>query len=96
MFMVLLLVEKIRKWLEAPDPSRNYNEVRENHTEGTGIWLTSGNIYKRWKACAGEFLWIHGNGEFSIYPNLQYISQQQIAGCGKTILKYVVFDTMKA
>jgi len=45
-FMVLLLVEKIRKWLEAPDPSRNYNEARENHTEGTGIWLTSGNVYK--------------------------------------------------
>ena len=96
MLTVLLLVEKILEWLKAPDPSRNYNEAREKHTEGTGTWLTSGNVYKRWKASAGEFLWIHGNGEFSTYANLRYISQQRIAGCGKTILKYVVFDATKA
>jgi hypothetical protein len=74
MFTVLLLGEKIREWLRAPDLSRNYNEAREKHTEGTGTWLTSGKVYKLWKACAGQLLWIHGNGELITYPNLQYIS----------------------
>ena len=95
MFTALLLVEEIRKWLNAPNPSRNYNEAREKYTEGTGTWLTSGNVYKQWKTSAGEFLWIHGNGEFSTYPNLQYISQQRIAGCGKTILKYIILMRQK-
>ena len=52
--------EKILQWLNAPDPSRNYNTAREKHREGTGSWFLAGNEFKNWKNSQGSLLWVEG------------------------------------
>ncbi|KAF5337540.1 hypothetical protein D9758_016675 [Tetrapyrgos nigripes] len=32
-------LSKIKKWINAPDPSLNYNAAYEKMSEGTGVWL---------------------------------------------------------
>src|SRR6266850_6306063 len=53
------LQEKIRNWLQQPDPSTNYNvAIRQRH-DGTAAWFTKGSTFKEWKT-TGSLLWVHG------------------------------------
>jgi len=51
------LDEKVYKWLAAPDPSRNYNDARENHQEHTGSWFIDGTLFAEWKMKADISIW---------------------------------------
>ncbi|KAF9009653.1 hypothetical protein BDQ17DRAFT_1348524 [Cyathus striatus] len=41
--------EEICKWLNAPDPSPNFNSARKKRCKGTGEWLLEREGYKTWK-----------------------------------------------
>lgn len=53
-------VDKITKWLAAPDPSTNLNKARELHQRGTGHWLLDSDTYRSWKKDNASFLWLYG------------------------------------
>ncbi|PPQ88497.1 hypothetical protein CVT25_013168 [Psilocybe cyanescens] len=53
------LATKIRKWLSAPDSSRNLNEADEKHQDGTCLWFLEGEQFLRWQKTPG-LLWIKG------------------------------------
>ncbi|KAF8345390.1 hypothetical protein F5887DRAFT_1282634 [Amanita rubescens] len=54
------LLEKFKKWLNAPDPSINHNNIRKKHYKGTGQWLLGDERYVAWKEQSNSFLWING------------------------------------
>ena len=48
------------QWLEAPDPSTNYNKALKDRNPRTGSWFIKSSTYAEWKAARGSFLWLHG------------------------------------
>ena len=48
------------QWLDAPDPSTNYNKALKDRNPKTGSWFIESSIYADWKATRGSFLWLHG------------------------------------
>ena len=50
----------ISKWLEAPDPSTNYNRARRSRQADTGTWFTHSEEFVNWKALDASMLWLHG------------------------------------
>ncbi|KAK8013076.1 hypothetical protein PG991_010451 [Apiospora marii] len=53
-------LESFRRWLSSPDPSTNFNRAREQHQDGTGEWLTEGEIYSLWKEDHNSFILLTG------------------------------------
>ena len=53
-------MNRITKWLSAPDPSINHNEASKRHHDGTGLWFVHGGAFKEWKKQTRSFLWLHG------------------------------------
>ncbi|KAI9760249.1 MAG: hypothetical protein M4579_001763 [Chaenotheca gracillima] len=53
--------QRILNWLNAPDPSSNYNAACEKKQAHTGKWFLEGEEFKDWKEAANSFAWIHGN-----------------------------------
>jgi hypothetical protein len=85
----IMSVDKYQKWLGAPDPSFNHNNAREKHLNNTGMWLLDDPKYVGWKQDANSFMWIHGICECSSSHH-GYSDRFVIAGCGKTIIWYVL------
>ncbi|KIK69323.1 hypothetical protein GYMLUDRAFT_35400 [Collybiopsis luxurians FD-317 M1] len=52
-------LDAIRKWLNAADPSNNFNSAIEKKTPGTGEWILEDETYLEWKDNGGR-LWIQG------------------------------------
>ena len=82
-------VNNIRNWLSSIDTSTNYNEARKKYQDQTGSWFIEGETFKEWKEEADKLLWIRGKGEF-YFAKCNYILSWVPAGCGKTILWYVL------
>ncbi|KIK55236.1 hypothetical protein GYMLUDRAFT_878946 [Collybiopsis luxurians FD-317 M1] len=53
--------EKIKKWLNAPDCTMNYQAADDKRTEGTGQWILNDPEYIKWKQ-SPSMLWIQGKG----------------------------------
>lgn len=53
-------LQRIRKWLAAPDPSSNANHARELRHEGTGSWLLESEKFQSWLAGVHKHLWLRG------------------------------------
>ncbi|KIK55213.1 hypothetical protein GYMLUDRAFT_878684 [Collybiopsis luxurians FD-317 M1] len=51
--------EKIKKWLNAPDCTMNYQAADDKRTEGTGQWILNDPEYIKWKQ-SPSMLWIQG------------------------------------
>ncbi|KAK2667987.1 NWD NACHT-NTPase, N-terminal [Fusarium oxysporum f. sp. vasinfectum] len=52
---------KILKWLSKEPYRKHHQLVKEDLIEGTGQWLLSDPIYRRWKKdSASSILWLHG------------------------------------
>jgi|SRR6267142_230490 len=84
------LQEKIRNWLQQPDPSTNYNvAIRQRH-DGTAAWFTKGSTFKEWKT-TGSLLWVHGKRthfsdlHFPAPPD-DRLSHGFSAGSGKSVM----------
>ncbi|KAK2786337.1 hypothetical protein FQN53_006705 [Emmonsiellopsis sp. PD_33] len=52
--------ERIRGWLNPPDPSTNLNEARKKRLNGTGSWLLETELFRQWKSGSRQYLWLHG------------------------------------
>ncbi|KAI9149607.1 Vegetative incompatibility protein [Paramyrothecium foliicola] len=50
----------LRQWLNAPDPSDNYNKAREKCHPGTGLWFVESSSFKSWLTDPHSFLWLNG------------------------------------
>lgn len=48
------------QWLDAPDPSTNFNKALKDRNPRTGSWFIESSTYADWKATRGSFLWLHG------------------------------------
>ncbi|ETW83636.1 hypothetical protein HETIRDRAFT_471885 [Heterobasidion irregulare TC 32-1] len=55
-----LRLEGTLAWLNAPDPSKNYNNARQRHADGTCTWFLTGKEFSEWKKSARSLLWVHG------------------------------------
>ncbi|KAF2015084.1 HET-domain-containing protein, partial [Aaosphaeria arxii CBS 175.79] len=53
-------LDKIHKWLSAPDPSTNYHKADKLRQEDTGLWLLNGSKFTKWKKRAASRLWLYG------------------------------------
>jgi hypothetical protein len=51
----------ILRWL-SPEPYKEYhNQARRDVLAGTGKWLLSDSVFKKWKdESASSILWLHG------------------------------------
>ncbi|KAF5345769.1 hypothetical protein D9758_011867 [Tetrapyrgos nigripes] len=49
----------IQSWIDAPNPSINFNAAYNKMTEGTGIWLLENTKFIEWKN-KGGLLWLQG------------------------------------
>ncbi|KAF3392461.1 putative ankyrin repeat protein [Penicillium rolfsii] len=55
-----LRTDKIKSWLDPPDPSTNANHARTLHHEGTGAWLLEDLIFRSWCSGSHRHMWLHG------------------------------------
>ena len=53
-------INKMCRWLSAPDPSVNYNKAYTQRQANTGLWLLAGEKFKQWKVDSGSWLWLYG------------------------------------
>ncbi|KAF5335644.1 hypothetical protein D9758_017769 [Tetrapyrgos nigripes] len=50
---------KIQEWIDAPNPSINFNAAYNKMTKGTGVWLLEDSRFNEWKD-EGGLLWLQG------------------------------------
>jgi hypothetical protein len=55
-----LRIDKIKSWLDPPEPSTNANHARTLHHEGTGAWLLKDPIFQSWYLGSRRHIWLHG------------------------------------
>jgi hypothetical protein len=60
-FIIDPAIQECIKWVNAPDPSVNYNAAYERMTDGTGLWLLQDQRLMKWKSNGG-LLWLQGKG----------------------------------
>ena len=53
-------LQKIIKWLSAPDPSTNHYAACSRRQQATGLWLLDGQKFGKWKTAKPALLWLHG------------------------------------
>ena len=51
---------KILQWLDAPDPSTNYNKALKDRNLKTGSWFINDGAYADWKNTNRSLLWLYG------------------------------------
>jgi hypothetical protein len=57
---LIILPDKIYRWLSAVIPSTNYHGALKVRLKDTGLWFINGARFARWKVAADDFLWICG------------------------------------
>src|ERR1700728_1479104 len=57
---LIILPERIYRWLSAVIPSINYHGALKVRLEDTGSWFINGARFARWKSTADDFVWICG------------------------------------
>lgn len=50
----------LKDWLNAPDPSTNYNRAIQQRHPGTGLWFLQSKVFADWRVKENRFLWLHG------------------------------------
>jgi hypothetical protein len=64
------LQHRIVQWLSVPDPSSNYHTALKKRHPKTGRWLVDGRQFDDWKRSDASLMWLHGNGEFAYYYDM--------------------------
>lgn len=74
---------KIHLWLDAPDTKANHPVARQKHEPRTGSWFVDSDRFSDW---------LHGlRKSFFVSCGLKsFRTHADVAGCGKTILRYLV------
>ncbi|KAI0280610.1 hypothetical protein BGY98DRAFT_311095 [Russula aff. rugulosa BPL654] len=85
--------DALSHWLSPPDPSVNLDVARDYHHEGTAVWFTESNTYRRWKEF-GSVMWIYGKpgcGK-SVLTSTIIQDIERISAAGSAYLAYYFFD----
>lgn len=53
-------LQTVLEWLNGPDQSLKYNEVREIKGARTGMWFLQRKDYNSWREETNSLFWIHG------------------------------------
>ncbi|KAF8483141.1 hypothetical protein JB92DRAFT_3101779 [Gautieria morchelliformis] len=53
-------IQKIYKWLAAPDHWSKHRNARNLRQAMTGSWFIEGNHFQEWRESPHSFLWLHG------------------------------------
>ncbi|RPA75369.1 purine and uridine phosphorylase [Ascobolus immersus RN42] len=53
-------LERIKRWLDPPDPSINLNKAQQTRSGTSGSWFLNGEAFQRWKTTSRSFLWLQG------------------------------------
>ena len=56
-------LDRIKKWLEVPDPSDNFHSALKKRHSETGLWFVEGSDFEKLKNSEPCLMWLHGNGE---------------------------------
>ena len=68
--------DEIKKWLDVPDPSTNYNQALKRRQAGTGTHFLNSQVFKSWlQHKSSSLLWLYGK-----------------AGAGKTFLSASILE----
>jgi hypothetical protein len=59
------LLKDLRRWIDPPDRSSNFQAASDAHHEGTAAWCIGGKTFTDWRA-SGSLLWIHGKRKYTI------------------------------
>lgn len=51
---------EILNWLDAPDPTTNYDKALESQLERTGLWFLEGEAFANWKIRKASRIWLYG------------------------------------
>lgn len=51
---------EILNWLDAPDPTTNYDKALESQLERTGLWFLEGEAFANWKIRPASRIWLYG------------------------------------
>ncbi len=87
------LGRNIIQWLDAPDPSGNYNAADGKRQQGTGMWLLQDPSFISWKSANNSFLWIHGKpGCGKSVLSSTIISHLMDSSHGDALIAYFYFD----
>jgi hypothetical protein len=72
--------DKIYKWLEKVNPSRNHNDAKRLIQKNTGLWIFEAAEWKSWADAKSQsrLFWVHG-----------------IPGAGKTILAHTMIERVR-
>jgi hypothetical protein len=62
---LIILPEKVHRWLSAVIPSTNYHGALKVRLEDTGLWFINGARFGQWKTTADDFVWICGTRMYS-------------------------------
>ena len=83
------LREDLRNCLSPRDPSVDYDIASDARHEGTTLWFMACDAFKDWKA-SNSLLWIYGKRTSPRpYSSLWLMDVISIAGCGKSVLRFV-------
>ncbi|KAI0290864.1 hypothetical protein BC826DRAFT_516689 [Russula brevipes] len=85
--------EKLRTWLNPPNPSINHTTACDKQHNGTARWFIQGRTFKQWKM-NGSLLWVRGNpgAGKSILCSAIIEDIKQIHEPGPPLLGYYYFD----
>ncbi|KAF2224802.1 hypothetical protein BDZ85DRAFT_84589 [Elsinoe ampelina] len=80
-------------WLDAPDPSINFNQARKQRHIGTGNWLLQDPRYVRWSSSRDDVLWLRGtSGCGKTVLSSTIVEQQQTDPAMSSRLCYYYFS----
>lgn len=85
----------ILRWLEAPDPSTNYQYGRQSRHATTGTWFTKSENFLRWKMDENSTLWLHGKagcGKSVLTSTIITEILRQCESASGIFLAYFFFD----
>ncbi|CAI6339356.1 unnamed protein product [Periconia digitata] len=88
-------LERIRRWLSAPDPSSNYQRALKQRQESTGLWFLENDQYVEWKTTAASFVWLHGIPGCGKTVLLSTVLENVLNYCGNDteyVVVYFFFD----
>ncbi len=87
------LDRNVIQWLDAPDPSGNYNAAGVKRQQGTGSWLLQDPTFITWQSANNSFLWIHGKpGCGKSVLSFTIITHLMDSSHGDALIAYFYFD----
>lgn len=53
-------MQRLQRWLSAPDPSTNYRRALQQRQDGTALWFFESDEFSQWTSTTDSRLWLSG------------------------------------